>query len=203
MTRRSPRRWRPRCGRRPGATTSPRFDRRLDETADADWVRDHARRFVRPAGAAARALRCGRQPYGVLPVTSLAGWTGAPPTTPAPSARVGQVLAPARPGVASGARSARPGRDAATTPTPTSSTCSAAARQRRLPRPPRPMGPHYLRHLRACLGEDLDAVGLLVAGCASSRRACRTMGRGFRARAVSAGSCRRPRHARPSGGAGA
>lgn len=43
--------------------------------ADADWVRDHARRFVRPGGPLP-TLRVGRQPYGLLPVTSLGRFTG-------------------------------------------------------------------------------------------------------------------------------
>ncbi|GEK21510.1 hypothetical protein [Cellulomonas xylanilytica] len=43
--------------------------------ADADWVRDHARRFVRPAGPLP-TLRVGRQPYGLLPVTSLGRFAG-------------------------------------------------------------------------------------------------------------------------------
>ncbi len=43
--------------------------------ADVDWARDHARRFVRPAGPLP-TLRVGRQPYGLLPVTSLGRFVG-------------------------------------------------------------------------------------------------------------------------------
>ncbi|NUU16752.1 hypothetical protein HP550_05755 [Cellulomonas humilata] len=42
---------------------------------DADWARDHARRFVRPGGPLP-TLRVGRQPYGLLPVTSLGRFAG-------------------------------------------------------------------------------------------------------------------------------
>ncbi len=44
----------------------------LDDTA---WVADHARGFVRPAGPLP-TLRVGRQPYGLLPVTSLGRFAG-------------------------------------------------------------------------------------------------------------------------------
>ena len=37
---------------------------------DLDWAREHARRFVRSEGPLP-TLRVGRQPYGLLPVTSL------------------------------------------------------------------------------------------------------------------------------------
>ncbi|MBK8458912.1 MAG: hypothetical protein IPL43_00755 [Micropruina sp.] len=43
--------------------------------ADSDWARDHARQFVRPGGPLP-ALRVGRQPYGLLPVTSLGRFAG-------------------------------------------------------------------------------------------------------------------------------
>ncbi|KRD44750.1 hypothetical protein ASE38_11860 [Cellulomonas sp. Root930] len=42
---------------------------------DAEWARDHARRFVRPGGPLP-TLRVGRQPYGLLPVTSLGRYAG-------------------------------------------------------------------------------------------------------------------------------
>ena len=40
---------------------------------DIAWVRRHFVDFVRASGPLA-ALRVGRQPYGVLPVTSLNAW---------------------------------------------------------------------------------------------------------------------------------
>lgn len=43
--------------------------------ADVAWAREHARAFVRPGGPLP-VLRVGRQPYGVLPVTSLGRFTG-------------------------------------------------------------------------------------------------------------------------------
>ncbi len=42
---------------------------------ETDWVQDHARRFVRPGGPLP-TLRVGRQPYGLLPVTSLGRFAG-------------------------------------------------------------------------------------------------------------------------------
>jgi hypothetical protein len=39
-----------------------------------DWARTHALQYVRPGGHLP-AMRIGRQPYGVLPVTSLDSWT--------------------------------------------------------------------------------------------------------------------------------
>ena len=54
-------------------------------TEGLDWARDHFVSHVRSAGPYP-ALRCGRQPYGVLPVTSLHGWapgpSGQPPVGP-------------------------------------------------------------------------------------------------------------------------
>lgn len=45
------------------------------ELDDASWAAGHARGFVRPAGPLP-TLRVGRQPYGLLPVTSLGRFTG-------------------------------------------------------------------------------------------------------------------------------
>lgn len=42
---------------------------------DCDWARDHAVQFVRPGGPLP-ALRIGRQPYGVLPVTAVSRFRG-------------------------------------------------------------------------------------------------------------------------------
>ena len=43
------------------------------QDADLDWARNHFIEFVRANGPLP-AIRVGRQPYGVLPVTSLNGW---------------------------------------------------------------------------------------------------------------------------------
>ena len=134
VTSRSPRRCRPRCGRRRGATTS-RSSRRSTTTA-RDWARDHARRFVRPAGALP-TLRCGRQPYGVLPVTSLAGWSAAGDDAAPSAERLRQLLVtlrdqvwrPATIGAARVGRSDDPGADVVDVlrggPTAPATTCAA------------------------------------------------------------------------------
>ena len=131
----------------------------LDDAARS-WIRDHARRHLRPAGALP-ALRCGRQPYGVLAVTSLAGWS-ATGDDAAPSARLASLLAtlrdqvwrPATAGAARVGRSDDPGADVVDVlrggPT------SAGYHVRRA------LGPHYLTHLRRLLGPDLDAIGFFA-----------------------------------------
>ena len=50
---------------------------------DIAWVRSHFINFVRASGPLP-ALRVGKQPYGILPVTSLNAWTqpGAQPGLP-------------------------------------------------------------------------------------------------------------------------
>ena len=106
----------------------------LDDAARS-WIRDHARRHLRPAGALP-ALRCGRQPYGVLAVTSLAGWS-ATGDDAAPSARLASLLAtlrdqvwrPATAGAARVGRSDDPGADVV-------DVLRGWAHQRRLPRAP-------------------------------------------------------------------
>ena len=70
--------------------------------ADADWARDHARRFVRPAGPLP-TLRVGRQPYGLLPVTSLGRFTGDERTNRLRRAVAGLVDGAWRPALGAGA----------------------------------------------------------------------------------------------------
>ena len=50
------------------------FDNTGLTLAGEDWAREHAVDHLRPGGPLP-VLRIGRQPYGVLPVTSLDGWT--------------------------------------------------------------------------------------------------------------------------------
>ncbi len=118
-----------------------------------DWVRRHAVDHVRPGGPLP-VLRIGRQPYGVLPVTSLDTWD----TTEA-AAAVRDLLVrlrdavwrPASSGVARVGRSDDPGSDLADVLQ--SAAVSSSYLVRNL------MGQHFLQHLRAFLGEDLDAEG--------------------------------------------
>ncbi|MFN0120728.1 MAG: hypothetical protein ACKV2V_09525 [Blastocatellia bacterium] len=55
-----------------------------DLDAAVTWARDHYLSFVR-AGGPLPALRLGKQPYGVLPVTALATWKPAAADGPAPT----------------------------------------------------------------------------------------------------------------------
>jgi len=131
------------------------------------WARDHFVSHVRAAGAFP-AVRTGRQPYGVLPVTSLDLWkpgAGAEVTLSRDAflkdlligvrdkfwrskldqvARVGQRQAPPDP-------------DADLADVMRSEAFSGAYRARSL------FGRHYLQHLRAFIGEDLQAMGFIAA----------------------------------------
>ena len=155
-----PRRCRPRCGRRPGATTSSQFT-----TLDDAGTR--AGSATTPVATCARPVRCRRCAAGASPTAccpSRRSPAGRPPaTTPRPARRLRQLLGDAaRPGVAAGDDRRRPRR---------AQRRSRRRRRRRAPRrtPPAPathvrraLGPHYLRHLRRFLGEDLDAIGFFA-----------------------------------------
>ena len=144
---------------------------------DVDWARDHARRFVRPGGHLP-TIRCGRQPYGLLPVTSLNRWAD----TSADAHRLGVLR-----GVLAGLRDGlwRPAQDtvarvgASSDPSGDlvdvlrTDALPSALRVRRL------MGPHFLRHLRLFLGEDLDAAGFWTMLQALSGAAANRAGLGF------------------------
>jgi hypothetical protein len=116
-----------------------------------DLARAHALAHVRPGGPLP-VLRIGRQPYGVLPVTSLDDWTGdvAPLRDVLARIRDG-VFRPATSSVTRVGSSDDPGDDLndvlALAPLSTAYLVRAL------------MGQHLLQHLRAFLGEDLDAVG--------------------------------------------
>jgi hypothetical protein len=124
---------------------------------DAQWARGHAREHLRPGGTLP-VIRCGRQPYGVLPVTSL-GRFSSPGDEAARLDRVRSILAglrdavwrPALAGVARVGRTDDPNGDVVDVLRTDAISTSVLVR--------RLMGPHYLRHLRLFLGEDLDALG--------------------------------------------
>lgn len=73
---------------------------------DRDWARDHAERFVRPGGPLP-AVRVGRQPYGVLPVTALTRFQGDPRETRLAAIVAGLIAAGWRPALGKAARIGR------------------------------------------------------------------------------------------------
>jgi hypothetical protein len=118
-----------------------------------DWARTHALQHVRPGGHLP-AMRIGRQPYGVLPVTSLDSWKA----TDTAATRLRDVLRrlrdvvfrPAGKNVVRVGRTDSPGSDLVDVLQVGAVSSSYQAR--------RMMGQHFLQHLRAFLGEDLDSV---------------------------------------------
>jgi hypothetical protein len=125
------------------------------------WARDHLATHVR-SGGPFPILRCGRQPYGLLPVTSLDLWQ--------PGAGEEQVLAPdlwlkglllkLRDNIwrahlgdvfRLGRRQSPPDPDADLADVMRSDGLSSGYSTRAL------FGHHYLQHLRAFLGEDLGS----------------------------------------------
>ena len=118
-----------------------------------DWARTHALQHVRPGGHLP-AMRIGRQPYGVLPVTSLDSWEA----TDTAATRLRDVLRrlrdvvfrPAGKNVVRVGRTDSPGSDLVDVLQV--GAVSSSYRARRM------MGQHFLQHLRAFLGEDLDSV---------------------------------------------
>jgi hypothetical protein len=124
-----------------------------------DWARAHAIAHLRPGGPLP-TLRCGRQPYGVLPVTSLDTFApAADDTGGVHAAALARVLVRLRDGVWRGAvaQVARVGLS-----DDASSDLAAVLRLDPLSTSYRArgaMGRHYLQHLRVFLGEDLDGSG--------------------------------------------
>ena len=122
--------------------------------AGRDWARAHALRHLRPGGPLP-VLRVGRQPYGVLPVTSLDSWTSSEDA----GTKLRDVLVrlrdvvfrPASAGVARVGRTDDPSSDLVDVLHLGAISSSYVVRAL--------MGQHFLQHLRAFLGEDLDAVG--------------------------------------------
>jgi hypothetical protein len=129
-------------------------------TPDAvDWVRDHALGHLRPRGPLP-ALRCGRQPYGLLPVTSVHRWqTALDHVDAARDNRLAglvdglrdEVWRPAVQHVARVGRTDDPSSDLVDLLRTDAQSTRLVVR--------RLMGRIYLRHLRAFLGERLDAIG--------------------------------------------
>jgi hypothetical protein len=124
--------------------------------AGRDWVRSHAIAHLRPGGPLP-VLRCGRQPYGVLPVTSLDEWT--PQSADALATRLRDLLVslrdavwrPTSAGVQRVGLTDDPSADLVDVLRVGALSSSYLVRGL--------MGQHFLQHLRAFLGEDLDAVG--------------------------------------------
>jgi hypothetical protein len=131
------------------------------------WAREHFLSNVRGAGPFP-SLRCGRQPYGVLPVTSLDLW----------KPHVGEETALARDSwlkgllinlrdnfwrtkldqaARVGLRQNPPDPDADLADVMRTEALSNTYRVRNL------LGRHYLQHLRAFIGEDLQATGFIAA----------------------------------------
>ena len=156
------------------------------------WARDHFAAHVR-SGGPFPVLRCGRQPYGLLPVTSLDLWqpgTGQQPAL-APDIWLQSLLLKLRDNIwrarlgdvfRIGRRQSPSNPDADLADVMRSDGLSSAYSTRAL------FGRHYLQHLRAFLGEDLQgrgfiptedalAAGLLQRlGIASRPRLARTIG---------------------------
>ena len=122
--------------------------------AGREWARAHALEYLRPGGPLP-VLRVGRQPYGVLPVTSLDSWT----TSETAGTRLRDLLVrlrdlvfrPACTGVPRVGRTDDPSSDLVDVLQGGALASSYVVRGL--------MGQHFLQHLRAFLGEDLDAVG--------------------------------------------
>ncbi|KQY24720.1 hypothetical protein ASD16_04235 [Cellulomonas sp. Root485] len=120
--------------------------------ADADWARDHARRFVRPAGPLP-TLRVGRQPYGLLPVTSLGRFAGDERTNRLRRALTGLVDGAWRPALG---RAPRVGRgDVAADLV---DVLRLGARSDRL-RVRRAFGARFAEHVQLLLGRSLGDAG--------------------------------------------
>jgi hypothetical protein len=155
-------------------------------TADAiAWARDRFVNHVRSAGPYA-TLRCGRQPYGVLPVTSLDLWQPRADEEAAVSRDswlkdLMQNLRDNiwRPRLADAARVGRrqpPDPDADLTDVMRTDAVSSSYSARGV------LGRHYLQHLRAFLGEDLQASGFIAAQDAIAAGALQRLGLPWRPR---------------------
>ncbi|EHR72232.1 hypothetical protein BurJ1DRAFT_3424 [Burkholderiales bacterium JOSHI_001] len=138
-----------------------------------DWARQHFIDHVRPFGPLP-TLRVGRQPYGVLPVTPLAGDAAS-----VPDARerwlastlktlADRLWYPHTADVPRVGRSSDPAQDLAAVLG--SDAVAASYRLRFL------LGPRYIEHLRRFMGEDLSASGWLAAQDQVSRAVLNALG---------------------------
>ncbi len=124
----------------------------------ADWVREHAREFVRPGGNLP-VLRCGRQPYGLLPVTGLGRFTSGD----ARLNRIRELVLGLRDHVFRPVVSAVPRVGRSTDPNGDiidvlrTDAMSGSVLTRRV------TGPQYLRNLRRFLGQNLDELNYWTA----------------------------------------
>ena len=138
------------------------------------WAREHFLSHVRAAGALP-CIRAGRQPYGLLPVTSLDLWkpgTGAV-TDGSRDAFLKDLLIGLRDNfwrpkldqvARVGQRQNPPDPDADLADVMRTEAFSGTYRVRSL------FGRHYLQHLRAFIGEDLQAMGFIAAQDAITAR---------------------------------
>ncbi|MET0460784.1 MAG: hypothetical protein ABW195_16150, partial [Ilumatobacteraceae bacterium] len=126
------------------------------DRAGRDWAQDHARRHLRPAGAVP-TLRLGRQPYGVLPVTTLRSWA-ADGDDAGRIDRLRRLLValrdelwrPASKTVPRLGRSANPDADLVDVLAIDATSTAYGLR--------RSVGPQLLRHQRMLLGENLESL---------------------------------------------
>ncbi|SFS14085.1 hypothetical protein SAMN04487846_2844 [Microbacterium sp. cf046] len=125
---------------------------------DLEWVRGFSLRWVRPGGPLP-AIRIGRQPYGVLPVTSLHRLAATDDADEARSARLRTLLVDLRESVWRPALGDVPRIGRGTDPNAevidilrTDAPGNDFAIRRA-------MGPQYLQHLSKFLGRDLEAIG--------------------------------------------
>jgi hypothetical protein len=145
-----------------------------------DWARRHFIDYVR-SGGPLPALRCGRQPYGVLPVTSLDLWQprGGDEAQFARDIWLRQLLQRMRDTfwrahlgevARVGRRQTPPDPDADLADVMRTDGISSGYVTRAL------MGRHYLQHLRAFLAEDLQARGWIAAQDALTADVARRLG---------------------------
>ena len=154
------------------------------------WARDHFLSHVRAAGTFA-CMRAGRQPYGLLPVTSIDLW----------QPRAGEEASSARDAwlkslllgmrdtfwrtklgqvARVGQRQDPPDADADLADVMRTEAFSGSYRARSL------FGRHYLQHLRAFIGEDLQALGFIAAEEAVSAGILQRLGIAWRPRIAGA-----------------
>jgi hypothetical protein len=146
------------------------------------WTRAHFVSHVRSAGPYP-ALRCGRQPYGILPVTSLDLWQAPAEQDAAfaPDLWLRNFLTSLRdnvwrPRVIDVPRLGRSAPDADLADVMRTEATSVAYRARTL------LGQHYLENLRSFMGESLQATGFNTIHDALTSGILQRLGFGWRSR---------------------